>query len=508
VKLGSYREVFGDTLTASEYWTGGGEMDARMRAYDWNNSVLGPPENWPQSLRIIVRLILNSAQPMLIWWGPELIQFYNDAYIPLMEKERHPQALAGRGRDFCADSWDIVGPQIDYVLAGKGSIWERDRLMPVTRDGRREDAWWSYSYGPIDDEGRVGGVLVICNEVTAQHLASEALKDQTRHLTQLFEQAPGYMAVLRGPDHIFEITNAAYKRLIGDRAFMGKPVREVIPEIVSQGRLGILDETYRTGRPYVGRRVPLMLRSEPGEPMKEAFVDFVYQPIMSVGGEVSGIFVAGVDVTDHVHAEQHLHLMNTELGHRVRNTLSIVGAIASQTLRDHCNGVAFEAFQNRLAALGRAHQLLTATSRPAASVRDVVEHALAPHRTGAGRIAVSGPKIIVGSKQALSLGLAVHEMATNAIKYGALSNDSGRIAIAWSKTLDGGVPIFHFSWQEHGGPRVEKPQRKGLGSELVEGRLAWDFGAAVELSYEPSGFICRLTAPMGNLGWPSASPVS
>jgi two-component sensor histidine kinase len=487
-------------MMTSKFWAAGGEMGARMRAYDWNSSVLGPPENWPQSLRAIVRLILNSPQPMLVWWGPELIQFYNDAYIPLMEKERHPQALGGRGRDFCADNWDIVGPQIDYVMADKGSIWEQDRLMQVTRDGRREDAWWSYSFGPIDVEGGVGGVLAICNEVTARHVACEVLKDQTRHLTQLFEQAPGFMAVLRGPDHVFEITNAAYNRLIGDRAITGKSVREIIPEVVSQGRLELLDEAYRTGRPYVGKRLPLMLRSEPGGSMKEVFVDLVYQPIMDARGEVSGIFVAGVDVTEQVRAEQHQHLMNAELEHRVKNTLSIVGAIASQTLRDHCKDAPFEAFQNRLAALGRAHQILTATSQPAASVRDVVENALAPHRPGTGRISVSGPDIIVGSKQALSLGLAIHELATNAIKYGTLSNDSGQIVITWSETLEGDAPIFHFSWQEYGGPRIEKPLEKGFGSGLIEGGLAWDFGATVDLSYEPSGFICRLSAPMGNLG--------
>ncbi|MDB5393164.1 MAG: hypothetical protein JWM91_670, partial [Rhodospirillales bacterium] len=170
-------------------------MGARIRAYDWNSSVLGPPEDWPQSLRVLVRLSLNSRHPMLIWWGPEHIQFSNDAITPMVETELHP-ALGGRGRDFLKENWGFVGPQVQYVMAGKGSTWEEDRLLPVTRGGGRENAWWSYSYAPIDSEDGVGGVLVICNEVTSQHLAREALKDQTRHLMRLFEQAPGYVAVL------------------------------------------------------------------------------------------------------------------------------------------------------------------------------------------------------------------------------------------------------------------------------------------------------------------------
>ena len=95
--------------------------------------------------------------------------------------------------------------------------------------------WWTYSYGPIDVDGEVGGVLVICNDVTAQHLAKEALKDQTSHLEQLFEQAPGFVAVMRGPDHVFEIANAAYQRLVGNRQLVGKPVREAFPEIEETG---------------------------------------------------------------------------------------------------------------------------------------------------------------------------------------------------------------------------------------------------------------------------------
>ena len=482
-------------------------MGARIRAYDWDSSVLGPPDNWPQSLRVIIRLILNSRQPMAIWWGPELIQLYNDAYIPMIETERHPESLGARCQDLLQENWDIVGPQIDYVMAGKGSTGQEDRLVPITRNGRRENAWWSYSFAPIDAEDGVGGVFVICNEVTSQHLAREALRNQTQHLMMLFAQTPGYMAVLRGRDHVFELTNAAYVNLIGDRDFIGKPLRDVIPEAVAQGALELLDDVYWSGKTFVGKRELTQVRPVAGGPWKEIFLDFVLQPIVERNGVVSGIFITGIDVTDHVHAERHLQLMNAELEHRVKNTLAVVGAIASQTLGGNSADTAFEAFQNRLRALGRAHDILISASRPTAAIRAVVENALAPHRTGAGRISVSGSHIIVGSKQALSLSLAIHELATNAIKYGALSNDRGRIDISWRKKPGGDTPLFHFMWRERDGPPVTKPIKKGFGSELIEGGLAWDFGARVDVSYEPAGFICRLTAPLGNLGGPLSSTV-
>jgi two-component sensor histidine kinase len=322
----------------------------------------------------------------------------------------------------------------------------------------------------------------------------------------LFAQTPGYMAVLRGRNHVFELTNAAYVNLIGDRDFIGKPLRDVIPEAVTQGALDLLDEVYWTGKAVVGKWERTQVRPVAGGPLKEIFLDFVLQPIVERNGVVSGIFIAGIDVTDHVHAGRHLQLMNAELEHRVKNTLAVVGAIASQTLRESSTDDAFEAFQSRLSALGRAHDILTSTSRPTASIRAVVENALAPHRPGAGRISVSGPHIIVGSKQALSLSLAIHELATNAIKYGALSNDRGRIDISWRRKSDGDAPIFHFMWRERDGPPVMKPTKKGFGSELIERGLAWDFGARVDVSYEPSGFICRLTAPLRNLGGPLPSP--
>jgi two-component sensor histidine kinase len=485
-----------------DFLAGGGEMGALMRAFDWDHSPVGSPGRWPQGLRLTMRMLLNTGHPMAIWWGPDLIQFYNDAYRRTLGPERHPAALGQRGRECWAEIWHIIGPQIDDVMAGKGSTWDENRLVPFSRDGRREDRWWTYSCGPIDDEGGVGGVLVICNDVTAQHRANEALQDQSKALQRLFEQAPSFMAVLRGPDHVFELANAAYRKLVGDRDIIGRPVRAVIPEIEGQGYFELLDEVYRGGQTHVGRRMPLALQLEAGMPPRHLFVDFVYAPIVEANSEVSGIFVEGIDITDHMRAEEHLRLMNNELQHRVKNTLAVVGAIASQTLRGTSNDAALKKFQDRLVAFASAHDSLTAEHWAAGGIHGVVDGALAPHRTGNGRFSIGGCEIILGAKQALSLALAIHELATNAIKYGALSSDRGRVEIAWEERIDAGEPTFHFRWQETEGPLVSPPSSTGFGSLLIRRVLEADFGPDVEVLYQESGLICRMSAAMAHVRAP------
>jgi PAS domain S-box-containing protein len=172
--------------TASpDFLAAGGEVGALMRAYDWASSPLGPPAAWPQSLRTAIRILLNTNHPMFIWWGSELIQFYNDAYRQTMGPERHPSALGQRGRDCWEEIWPIIGPQIDQVMSGGGATWHEDQLVPVTRHGRLEQVYWTYSFSPIDQDDGVGGVLVVCRDVTRDHLATIALREREAELARV-----------------------------------------------------------------------------------------------------------------------------------------------------------------------------------------------------------------------------------------------------------------------------------------------------------------------------------
>ena len=291
---------------------GGGEMGTLLRAHDWATTPLGPIADWPQSLRVAVRLLLNTRHPMFIWWGPELIQFYNDAYRETMGPERHPSALGGGGRETWDEIWHIIGPQIEYVLAGAGATWHEDQLVPVTRHGRRQDVWWTYSYSPIDDEAAphgVGGVLVVCRDVTAEHLAAAALRAahttaeaERARLHELFVQAPTAICLLNGPDHVYTFANPPYLALIGRDDVLGRRVRDVFPELAGQGILELLDGVYWTGETFAGEDVLMRLDRDGDGVPEDVYYSFFYAPFRATDGATTGIFVIAYEVTGQVGA--------------------------------------------------------------------------------------------------------------------------------------------------------------------------------------------------------------
>jgi PAS domain S-box-containing protein len=148
---------------------GGGEVGALLRGHDWSMSPLGPPKGWSQSLRMATRLMLDTRHPVCIFWGSEAAVLYNDAYLPSLGPERHPSRLGRPAREMWPEAWDIIGPQIEQVMQGRGATWNENQLVPIDRHGRRQELYWTYSYSPIDDEGGahgVGGVLVLVTETT------------------------------------------------------------------------------------------------------------------------------------------------------------------------------------------------------------------------------------------------------------------------------------------------------------------------------------------------------
>ena len=276
-------------------------MGALMRIKDWTRSPLGPPEKWPQTLRTVLRLLLTSRHPMFIWWGPRLIQFYNDAYRQSIGPERHPSALGQEGRECWDEIWPIIGPQIEQVMSGRGATWQENALVPITRNGRLEEVYWTYGYSPIDDPTAatgVGGVMVMCTETTRDVLTARRLATEVDQLADLFAQAPSFMAMLRGPEHVFERVNAAYLRLAGRQDIVGKTVAAALPDAVPQGYVEILDRVYATGEPFTAHGAKYAVQPPGGGPASERILDFVYQPIKDSGGTVTGIFVEGFDITE------------------------------------------------------------------------------------------------------------------------------------------------------------------------------------------------------------------
>src|SRR5688572_23954133 len=466
---------------ADTVFRGDSEMAARMRALDWAATPLGPVHEWSASLRTIVATLVSSRHAMFLWWGPELTQFYNDAYRQSLGPDRHPSALGGRGRECWAEIWPTIGPEVESIMAGGPATWHEDFLVPITRGDAVHDVYWSYSYSPVQDEdGSVGGVLVTVQETTrrvvserrarslqelaagmqrpvstdevcdavmgslagaphdvafallylagpdgeglrlagafgiergrpsappelgrgtdqpwpvgqalahpperrdaalsappepvfcalwpepvqqavtlaldsalpntvphgvvvlglnprapldsayaefteqvAREIASaldrvsraaaerraalEAARAEQRLLEEVFDLSPAFLAVLRGPEHVFELANPAYSRLVGHRPLVGRRLRDALPELAGQGFEELLTQVYRTGEPYVGNEVQVELQVEHGGVLVPRHVNFVYQPMRGAGGAVTGILASGVDVTALVEARK------------------------------------------------------------------------------------------------------------------------------------------------------------------------------------------------------------
>ncbi|HRJ64923.1 sensor histidine kinase [Brevundimonas sp. UBA2416] len=338
----------------------------------------------------------------------------------------------------------------------------------------------------------VGGALL--SGARSVQADNARLETERQGLMDLFMQAPGFVTVLNGPDHVIQIHNSAYAQLIGHRDISGKPIREALPEIQGQGYFEFLDSVYETGEPYEGRASRVQLQRTPDGPLEARFLDFIYQPIRDANGAVAGIFVQGHDVTGTVRSAERQKLMIDELNHRVKNTLATIQSIAVQTARSHGDPATFaESFQARLMALSHTHNLLTRSHWEGADLDAILQHETEAH--GSHRVTLNGPPVALEPAAALSLGMIFHELATNAAKYGALSAPEGRVMVDWA-VANQTRPVLTLTWREIGGPPVAPPERRGFGSRLIERNVRHDLAGAVILDYANDGFSAEFSVPL------------
>jgi PAS domain S-box-containing protein len=445
-RLGGIRGSLEDTFP------GASAMSGLMRAHDWAATPLGPPELWPEGLKVPLRMMLTSRFEMWLGWGPDLAFFYNDAYAPTLGV-KHPAALGRPVRDVWSEIYAEVEGRFNAVMQGEAATWDKALLLILERSGYPEETYHTFSYSPLrGDSGAVEGLMCVVSEETERVVSERRLRTlstlgasllsartrgqvvagfraalgsntrdfpfcdirlfddveglapvedegaapfaevawplagirsgepcvrtpleglladpprgawdvpprealivpiakasqaspggalilglnplrrddgetvafaqliagqvagalsevdallaeaaETERLRALFEQSPSIIAVLRGPEHRFELVNRAYLRLIGDRDVIGRNVRDAVPEVVGQGFFELLDQVFATGEPFVGSAVPIMIQRTPGAAPEPRRLDFVYQPLRAPDGTVSGIFVEGVDVTE------------------------------------------------------------------------------------------------------------------------------------------------------------------------------------------------------------------
>jgi len=338
-----------------------------VRRFDWAASPLGPIGDWSHSLRTMVGVILDSAFPECLVWGPQHILIHNDAFLPILGNK--PPAI---GRPFSAvwpEAWHRIGPMVERAYAGEPTFIEDYPLM-VDRHGHLEQAYFTFCYSPIrDDDGHIAGML----------------------------------------DTVIETTSK-------------------------------------------------------------------------------------------VQTQQQARLINAELAHRIQNTLAIVNTICDQTFRAASSlDEARLTFSRRLKALGQAQMVLTQSSWISAPMAAIIEAALLPHSMAPGEMCAQGPPVNLSPRQALSLSMAIHELATNSMKYGALSAPGGEVTVRWALEPIDGDDCLRLRWVESGGPPVTPPVRRGFGSQLIEHVLAEDFGGRVNLCYAPEGLRFELATKLSNL---------
>ena len=356
-----------------------GVMWDAIRSVDWARTSLGPMEGWPFTLRAVLRTVLSSKQPMCLWWGENLLQFHNEAYLPMLGAK----ADGAIGKPFSQLWSDVAADVMPYLreaLSGRGT-WVEDLPLTVTRNGYPEETYWSFSYSPLfDDQGHVAGALNIVTETTRLMRERHELEELNRNLSDSLAQ------------------------------------------------------------------------QEEGERQRR--------------------------------------VLQRELSHRMKNTLAMVQAVVTQSLR-HATSIeeATQVSSARIQALGRAQDMLTATDWTIADLRAAVDAAIEPHVERSGRFVGSGDPLDLSAQQAMGVALALHELATNAVKYGALSVDEGRVHVGWHLSPEGD---FHFEWREENGPEVRPMSRKGFGTRLTERVVPGYFNGRAQTDFQPSGIVYRL----------------
>jgi PAS domain S-box-containing protein len=502
----------GAALEPQTFPRGGGQMGRLIRAHDWSGGALGPVTTWPPPLRTATEVLLNAPIAMVLLWGPDGVMIYNDAYA-VFAGRRHPALLGSKVLEGWDEAAEFNARVLAEGLAGR-TLSFKDQQLTLDRHGVAEDVWMDLNYGPVFDErGAAAGVLATVVETTARVRAEEALRAERRaaleanrrltsesaFLKELFEQAPGFMAITSGPGHVVTLANQAYRRLVGDRDLLGRPIAQALPELAQQGFIKALDRAYATAEPFIGQGVRMELHRAAGRGAEERLLDFIFQPIMAAAGKTDGIFIQGQDVTERNRSEQHLRLVVNELNHRVKNTLAMMQAIASQTFRNIDDLPEAQAkFAARIMTLAKANDLLTREGWEGASLRDVINLAAQAHAgPDQTRVSVEGPVVKLTPKTAMSLSMGVHELATNATKYGALSVPAGRIHVRWTLAKSAERDRLRLEWREFGGPTVAAPKRRGFGTRLIDRGLAAELEGSVELLFEPEGVVCRIDALLG-----------
>lgn len=545
-------------------------MAARIRDHDWGATPLGPITDWPQSLRTAVDIVIGSGHAMQLAWGAERTILYNDAYAPMLG-ERHPAAIGRPFRAAWPDIWDEIAPLVDRVFAGETVRFE-DMPLVMTRHGYPEDTWWNFSYSPVrGEDGGVAGLLNVTIDATPKKRAERAEaelrageRDQAFLLefsdairaesatSSVADRALRLVAAKLGLDRCYLVSfdlaadRAEFPRQFVRDGFAPLPSGVTLsdfPASVKQvlERTLVIDdadadpalgEADRASLATIGQRsfVAASQRRGPGNPIA-ALVAVSFEPRHWTSGEVALIEEVAERTwaaIEHARAEaaqrqnedrlqalvQHQSVLVAELQHRVRNILTVVRSVFGRTIEagggleqvaDH--------FRGRLDSLARTQVVVTQSAAGDVDLQNLIrDELLSVGAAGNANVTIVGPDVRLSAKTAESIGMAIHELTTNAIKYGALSAAGGELRIEWTQEKTDPNLVNRndlrlvIRWTEQGVRAVDlRPARRGFGSELIEDALPYRLGAETSLEFRGGGVRCTISMPVPAAGAAAAS---
>ncbi|MDV3457492.1 PAS domain S-box protein [Sphingomonas sp. HF-S4] len=362
-----------------------------------------------------------------------------------------------------------------YIRKDGGVVWVNNSVSVIRRP-----------------DGEPFGVLAVTIDVTDRREAEARLRESETRFRTIFEQANDFL-ITTTLDQVITSVNPAVA------AALGYPEHEIvgatIGDFMAPDQLALAMEAFEQKvREGGSTRLTVTVRARDGRPLTW---EINSQLTTDAEGKPIALHAIGRDVTEAKRAETHLRLLVDELNHRVKNTLAIVQGVARQSFKDATDpAIARAAFEGRLAALSEAHNLLTREHWGTVSMAQIIGDAVAPHGGKQDRFSLAGPDLPILPKTAISLALAIHELATNAVKHGALSVPEGRVAIRWARGLADGRARLSLVWEERDGPEVVTPTRRGFGTRMIERGLAAELGGQVTIEFRRAGLICTVDAPL------------
>jgi two-component sensor histidine kinase/PAS domain-containing protein len=477
-------------------------MSALIRAKDWSKTPLGDPDRWPSSLTLVVNLLLASGFPMAVRWGPDFVMIYNDGYRPILG-DKHPRALGLPFREVWPEvQTELIGLHESILSGERSAFFQEDLLLRIQRHGSRwEDARFTISYSPIPDASAgtgVGGVHITVVETTNRVLLEETLrKSEERYRSAMHLGRIGSWEV----DFVKGIRTWTREGML----LFGIDLPDGLGQVGGQS-----DEFYRAmypeDRQLLGgyHSVTDKQDSFPAEyrilkPDGQICWLAGYGHVLDrqPNGKAHRVINVATDITERKAAEEHQRFLLQELSHRSKNLLTIVQSIANQTLRNSKDQKDFQnRFNGRLSGLAASNDLLARGDWRGSSLRDLIEFQLAPFiDLSSPQLEIRGPEVTLAADAGQAIGLALHELATNAVKYGALSTQQGRLSVSWSVDQPHSAGGLKLDWRERDGPAVIYPKDKGFGHVVIKNMIEQAVGGSVELDFAEEGLHWSLQAP-------------